>query len=207
MTPTKPAVLALYGSPRHGGNTDLLLRRAVEGARGEGAEVTEVFLRELDICPCVEDYGCRKTGRCVIDDDFQGVYDRLASSQALMLASPVFFCAVSAHTKILMDRCQAFWVRKNLLGRSLRPDTGAERPGLFISAAARQSPRNFDGALLSVKHFFAALDVRLWRSLLYTGVDQAGAILTRPEALEECRAAGAELARMLLFGPSCDRLG
>jgi len=202
MASPKPTIVALYGSPRHGGNTDLLLRRAVEGAREGGADVNEIFLRELAIAPCVEDYGCRKTGRCVINDDFQAVYDRLASCRGLMLASPVFFCAVSAHTKILMDRCQAFWVRKHLLGRSLRTESGASRTGLFISTAARQSPRNFDGALLSVRHFFAALDVDLWKSLLYSGLDQAGAVLTRPEALEECRVAGAELTRLFLSGSS-----
>ena len=202
MASPKNTILAIYGSPRRGGNSDLLLRWAVEGARDAGVDVAEVFLRELNISPCVEDYGCLKNGRCVIDDDFQGVYDRLDSCRGLMLASPVFFCAVSAHTKILMDRCQAFWVKKNLLGQGLREDAGVDRKGLFISVAARKSPRNFEGALLSVRHFFAALDVELWRSLLYSGVDQSGAILTRPEALEECREAGAELGRKLLSGPS-----
>ncbi len=200
MIPPNPKVLAIYGSPRGGGNTDLLLAQAVTGARKGGVDVEEVFLRELNMAPCAEDYGCLKNGRCVIDDDFQEVYDRLSSCQGLMLSSPVFFCAVSAHTKILMDRCQSFWVRKNLLGHSLQDKSGQVRKGLFISAAARQSPRNFDGTLASVRHFFAALDVELWKSLLYAGVDRCGDILQRREALEECREAGAELARLLLSG-------
>ena len=200
MASPEHTVLAIYGSPRQEGNTDLLLHRAVAGARHAGADVTEIFLRGLDISPCAEDYGCLKNGRCTIPDDFQGVYDRLASCQGLMLASPVFFCAVSAHTKILMDRCQAFWVRKNLLGQGLQAEAGGHRKGLFISAAARQSPRNFDGVLPSIRHFFSTLDVELWKSLLYSGVDKSGEILARPEALEECREAGAGLARLLLSG-------
>ena len=199
MMPPNPKVLAIYGSPRSGGNTGLLLAQAVAGARNAGADVEEVFLRELDMVPCDEDYGCLKNGRCVIDDDFQGVYDQLASCQGLMLASPVFFCAVSAHTKILMDRCQSFWVRKNLLGHSLQGKPGQDRKGLFISASARQeSSAILTAPLSAVRHFFAALDVELWKALLYGGADRRGDILQRREALDECREAGAELARLLL---------
>ena len=197
-----PNILAVYGSPRKGGNTDLLLRQAVAGARGAGAHVEEIFLRDLTISPCVEDYGCLEDGRCVIQDDFQGLYDRLSSCRGIMLASPVFFCAVTAHTKILMDRCQSFWVRKNILGRSPEKDSGSGRKGLFISVAARKSKRNFDGALLSVRHFYDALDIELWKSLLFTGVDQAGEILSHSGSLEECRAAGEQLSLILGSGSS-----
>jgi multimeric flavodoxin WrbA len=105
-------ILAIYGSPRREGNTSLLLQKAVQGARATGAEVEELVLRELKMSPCLEIYGCKETGRCVIDDDFQAVYDKLLSSAGVMLASPMFFYTVSAHTKILMDRCQSLWVRK-----------------------------------------------------------------------------------------------
>jgi multimeric flavodoxin WrbA len=195
-------ILAVYGSPRKGGNTDLLLRQAVAGALDAGAHVEEIFLRDLAMSPCVEDYGCLEDGRCVIEDDFQGLYDRLSTCSGIMLASPVFFCAVTAHTKILMDRCQSFWVRKNMLGRSLINDFGDGRKGLFISVAARKSKRNFDGALISVRHFFDALDIELWKSLLFPGVDRAGEIISHSWSLEECRAAGEQLSRLLGHGSS-----
>ncbi len=107
-----PYVLALYGSPRRKGNTAQLLKRSVEGARAAGAEVEEIMLRDLKMSPCLEIYGCKETGRCIIKDDFQSVYDKLASCQGLILASPIFFYTVSAHTKMLMDRCQSLWVKK-----------------------------------------------------------------------------------------------
>jgi multimeric flavodoxin WrbA len=197
-------ILAIYGSPRKDGNTALLLRQAVEGARSSGAKVEEIYLRDMEMSPCLEDYGCLASGRCVIRDDFQGIYDLLFSCRGIMLASPVFFCAVSAHTKILMDRCQCFWVRKNLLGKSLEAGSGEGRKGLFISVAARKSSRNFDGALISVRHFFEALDVELWKSLLFPGVDKPGEIQSHPDALEKCRATGAELGRFLCSGSGVD---
>ena len=69
-------VVAIYGSPRREGNTALLLREAVQGAREMGADVEEVVLRDLKMSPCMEIYGCKNAGRCAINDDFQKVYDR-----------------------------------------------------------------------------------------------------------------------------------
>jgi multimeric flavodoxin WrbA len=105
-------ILAIYGSPRRKGNTALLLQKAVQGAKEAGAKVEEVVLRDLKMSPCLEIYGCKKDGRCVIKDDFQNVYDQILSCKGLMLASPIFFYTVSAYTKILMDRSQSFWVKK-----------------------------------------------------------------------------------------------
>ena len=105
-------ILAIYGSPRRKGNTAQLLKKAVQGARDEGAEVTEILLRDMKISPCLEIYGCRGTGRCVIKDDFQQIYDHILNCDGVMLASPVFFYAVSSQVKMLMDRCQSFWVKK-----------------------------------------------------------------------------------------------
>ena len=96
-------LLAIRGSPRRKGNTALLFREAVRGARDGGVEVEEVVLRDLKMSPCLEIYGCKKTGRCAIDDDFQRIYDLLLSCHGVILSSPIFFYTVSAHTKILMD--------------------------------------------------------------------------------------------------------
>ena len=112
MESAMPNIIAIYGSPRRKGNTALLLKKAVEGAIEAGAEVEEIVLRDLKMSPCLEIYGCKKDGRCVIQDDFQGVYDRILACQGLILASPIFFYTVSAHTKILMERFQSMWVKK-----------------------------------------------------------------------------------------------
>ena len=106
------AIAALFGSPRRRGNTATLLTRAVAGARDAGAEVTEIVLRDLKMSPCLEIYGCKRDGKCVIKDDFGDVEALLRKVDGLMLASPIFFYAVSAHTKILMDRCNSLWVQK-----------------------------------------------------------------------------------------------
>lgn len=189
-------VLAIYGSPRREGTTSLLLAGAVRGAREGGAEVEEVFLRDLKMSPCLEIYGCRKSGRCVIKDDFQQLHDKLDACEALMIASPIFFYTVSAHTKIFMDRCQALWAKKYLIDKAPFGIRQPSRKALFICAGATRGSKLFDGVLLSMKYFLDALDMELWKSLLYKGLDNPGDLQDNPAWLEEAHTAGREFANL-----------
>jgi multimeric flavodoxin WrbA len=193
-------ILAIYGSPRRGGNTEILTDRAVEGAESAGASVDRIYLRDVAISPCLEIYGCLETGRCVIQDDFQDVYDKLVSCDGMIISSPVFFYAVSSHTKMLMDRCQSFWVRKYWREKKPYTRTQYEKKALFISVGATNGKKLFDGCLLSMGFFLDTLDMELWRSLLYRGLDGRGEVLGHQEYLDECRRAGQDLAKTLQSG-------
>jgi len=182
--------VAIYGSPRRKGNTAALLKKAVAGARDLGAEVEEIVLRDLKISPCLEIYGCTEAGECAIKDDFQKVRDKILDSQGLMLASPVFFYAVSSHTKILMDRFQSLWVKKNWVEKTPKNQQGVKRKGLFISVGATSGKKLFDGMLLSVRYFFDVLNMQLWKALLYRQLDFQDDVLKHPEYLEESYTAG-----------------
>ena len=190
-------ITAIYGSPRRQGNTSRLLKSAVAGVRSAGASVNEIVLRDLKLSPCLEIYACRKAGSCAIKDDFQFLSAALLEADATILASPIFFYAVSAHTKIMMDRCQSLWVKKywldkQPLGRSENP-----KPGLFLAVGASRGPQLFAGAKMSVKYFFDTLDTSLWRSLTCQGLDGADEILEHPEYLEEAHQAGVELVEQI----------
>jgi multimeric flavodoxin WrbA len=198
-------ILAVYGSPRRGGNSSMLLREAIRGAREAGAMVDELVIRDLKMSPCMEIYGCKKTGRCVIQDDFQQVHDQLLACKGLMIASPVFFYTVSAHTKILMDRCQALWVKKYWIDGVKFGQWEPKRKGLFISVGATQGRKLFDGVLLTIKYFFDVLDMELWKSLLYKGLDAEGAILEHPEYLEEAYRTGLEFFHAIQDGQGTHR--
>ena len=189
-----PKIVAIYGSPRRKGNTATLLEKTIEGARDSGAEVEEIVLRDLKISPCLEIYGCMQAGECAIKDDFQIVRDKILASQGLILASPVFFYAVSSHTKILMDRFQSLWVKKYWVDKTPRDQQTLKRKGLFISAGATKGKKLFDGMLLSVKYFFDVLDMELWKTLLYRQLDFQEDVLKHPEHLEEAYTAGKAFA-------------
>jgi multimeric flavodoxin WrbA len=187
-------IIAIYGSPRKNGNSAALLKKAVAGARQEGADVEEVFLRDHKISPCLEIYNCIKTGECAIRDDFPEILAKLEASKGIMLASPIFFYTVSAHTKTFMDRCQSLWVRKYWIEKQVFGKAPETRKGLFISVGATEGKKLFDGAILTVKYFFDVLNAGLWRTVLCRGVDRKGEITKKEEYLEEAFQAGRDLA-------------
>ena len=198
MSDTK--IIAIYGSPRRKGNTATLLKKAVEGARESGAEVEEIFLRDLKLSPCFEIYGCKETGECRIKDDFQKVRDEILAAQGLMLASPVFFYTVSAHLKILMDRFQSLWVKKYWVDKASPGQSNLNRKGLVIAVGATKGKKLFDGILLTIRYFFDVIDAEIWKSLLYRGLDFEDDVLKHPEYLEEAYLAGKKFAKELNDG-------
>ncbi|MFP4212947.1 MAG: flavodoxin family protein [Desulfohalobiaceae bacterium] len=190
-------LVAVYGSPRRKGNTSTLLAKAVEGARQQGLSVQEFFLRDQKISPCLELYHCMQNGECSIKDDFQGLRDQILQARGLILASPIFFYSVTAQTKAFMDRFQSLWVKKYLLEQTEFGIWEVKRLGLFISAGATRGKKLFEGTLLSVKYFCDVLDMQLWDTLLYRGLDGEQDILAHPEYMQQAQAKGVELARAL----------
>jgi multimeric flavodoxin WrbA len=190
-------IVAIYGSPRRRGNTATLLKHAVQGAVDAGARVNEIILRDLKMSPCLEIYACKKEGKCAIKDDFHNVVDQILSADGLILASPIFFYTVSAHTKILMDRCQSLWVKKYWIDKVPFGQWEPKRKGLFISVGATKGKKLFNGVLLTVKYFFDVLDMELFGSLLYRGLEFEDDVLKHPEYLKEAYEAGKALAEAL----------
>ena len=190
-------VSRVVASARRKGNTATLLKKVIEGARDSGAKVEEIVLRDLKMSPCLEIYGCKQSGQCAIQDDFQAVLRQLRASHGIILASPIFFYTVSAHTKILMDRCQSQWVKKYWIERVPFGAPRRYRKGLFISVGATKGKKLFEGALLTVKYFFDTLDAQLWRACLYPGLDFEGDVLKHPDYLDQVYRAGRELAATL----------
>jgi len=187
-------VLGVCGSPRRGGNTELLLKELLRGSKDAGVQTEEILLRDLKVTPCLEIYACKKDGQCPIPDDMQPLYAKLTEVDALVLASPIFFYTVSAHTKAFIDRCQAMWARKYLLKQPIAPGKLGRR-GVFLAVGGTKGTKLFDGALLTVKYFLDALDMTLYRSLLYPSIDAKGDIIKHPTAMAEAYALGRELAQ------------
>ncbi len=103
-------VLGVVGSPRKGGNTDILVDEVLRGARDAGAEVEKIFLNDLEIKPCQAECSefCKKTGDCKINDDMSTLYDKLFKSDAIILGTPIYWYGPSAQLKAFMDRWFAF---------------------------------------------------------------------------------------------------
>ncbi len=187
-------VVGIMGSPRIGGNTDILLDAALEGARDAGADVEKVILEKLDMRGCRECESCFRTGKCVVKDDMQRIYALLDEADVLILASPIFFSGLTAQTKMVIDRCQCLWAGKYLLGKPI--GGGRKRVGAFLSVGGR-GDLSFKGAISVVKAFFLSISVEYAGELLVPGIEGKGTVSKHPSVLKDARALGASLVGMV----------
>ncbi|MCX7911692.1 MAG: flavodoxin family protein [Dehalococcoidales bacterium] len=182
-------VLGLMGSPRFGGNTDLLLDEALRGARDAGAEVEKVNVARLKISPCQEIYACLKDGNCPLRDDMANLYDRLLNTDAIIVASPIFFYTISPQLMALISRSQALWSRRYILHMEIPAKKGA-----FIAVGATRGEKLFDGSKLTIRYFFKAINADYTAELFVRGVDKKGEIKGHPTALADAYTLGKKLA-------------
>jgi len=186
-------VIGIAGSPRRGGNTDLLLAEVLRGAASKGAEVKTIILNDLTITPCQHCDACLEKGKCRIEDDMQMVYRELEEADRIVLASPLQFMTVTAQAKAMIDRCQSLWARKYVLKIPPLGSEPGKKRGLFISVGGRKVANLFEPALVTVKALFTCLNVTYAGDLLFPAVDEKGAIAKRPDALHQAFLAGQKL--------------
>ena len=101
-------ILILSGSPRKGGNSDLLCDQFMAGAREAGHTVEKIWIHGQKIAPCLGCMHCQShAGACVQNDGMADILQRMIAADVLVLASPVYFYSVSAQIKALIDRTVA----------------------------------------------------------------------------------------------------
>lgn len=95
----------LSGSPRRGGNSDLLCDQFMLGANEAGNQVEKIFLRDKEINYCVACDNCiGNDGNCVHKDDMAEVLDKMIAADVIVMATPVYFYTMNAQMKTLIDR-------------------------------------------------------------------------------------------------------
>jgi multimeric flavodoxin WrbA len=191
-------VLAIAGSPRFGSNTDILLSELLKGAESKGAETKVIHVANLTMMDCTHCDACIRSGQCPFQDDSQKVFSEIAQADVVVLSAPLHFMSLPSQMKKLIDRAQSLWVRKYVL-KTPPLDPAKERKGFFISVGGRTGEHIFDGALATVKAFFASLDIKLVGTLTYAGIDKRAEVLDHPEMKQAAFDAGVKLAEP---GPS-----
>jgi multimeric flavodoxin WrbA len=186
-------VLGIFGSPRKGGNTELLLEEALRGEEKEGAVVERLHVANVHITPCTECLQCLQKGECVIQDDMQKIYPKLLDSDIIILASPIFFYGITAWAKALVDRSQALWARKYVLKDPSLGKEGKRRKGFLISVGGTKGQKVFEGAILTAKYFFDVLNADYVGELVFRNMDVKGDILKQPDALRQAFESGRNL--------------
>lgn len=103
-------VLILSGSPRKGGNSDILCDEFARGAKIGGNEVEKIRVAEKKIGYCRACYYCSDHGgECAIKDDMAEILQKMIDADVIVLASPVYFYSIDAQLKAVIDRTVARW--------------------------------------------------------------------------------------------------
>lgn len=186
--------IAFLGSPRKEGNTELLFREAIRGAGELGHSVQIFNLNLMNISSCQDCGGCEDSGICIFQDDMVLIYEAIRNADRIILASPIFFFALSAQVKIMIDRCQCFWCEKYLLKKPV-PEGPYGRKGLLLLVGGMKKEIGIQCAEASAKAFFRTVSVTTHKTLSYMGIDAKGAILKHTSALKEAYEAGKELVK------------
>jgi multimeric flavodoxin WrbA len=162
-------------------------------AVNEGNEIIDFTLNDMDIRPCQNCGGCDETGMCVLTDDMDKIYSAIREADRIVMASPVFFFGLSAQTKIMVDRCQAFWCERYILKKPI-PAGPHGRKGLLLLVGGMKKDIGIQCAGATATAFFRTVSVPQHETLSYLSIDSKGAILDYPTALRDAYEAGVRLA-------------
>ncbi|MBP8626550.1 MAG: flavodoxin family protein [Syntrophorhabdales bacterium] len=177
-------ITVFNGSPRIKGNTEILLEEALKAIDMPKHTVRLFRLNEMDIKPCQDCGGCDNTGVCIIKDDMESIYKAIRETDRIILASPIFFSGLSAQSKIMIDRCQAFWCEKYLLKKEI-PQGIYGRRGLLILVGGMKKDTGIRCGEAQATAFFRSISIPYHETLGFTGIDRKGEILKHPDVLEK----------------------
>ena len=145
-------ILIFSGSPRKGGNTDLLVEAFAKGV-SQKHHVEVVSVHDYKVNPCMGCNACfkNKANACVQNDEMSLIYEKMSRADMLVIASPVYFYGLSAQLKAVIDR----------LHNPIRDTFRIKKMALLLVGAATL-PELFDSILAQYRlclNFFKLEDV------------------------------------------------
>ena len=180
-------ILAVVGSPRKGGNTEILVSKIAEGAQAAGAQVEVVRLGELQIRECDGCHACWRGRPCSKNDDMRLLYPKIAASETIVFGTPVYWYGPTALMKAFIDRFVYFNNEAN------RPMVRGKRAAVAI-VLEETHEQTWRPVIEFFEKSLGYLEMKPAGTIVVGGVGEKGAILKQPQRLEEAYRLGAELA-------------
>ena len=171
-------ILIINGSPRKGGNTELLAEAFAKGASANN-HVEIVSVRDYIVNPCLGCNACFKSnGICAQKDDMTILYEKMSQADMLVIASPVYFYGISAQLKAVIDRFH----------NPIRDSFPIKKIALLLVGAA-SLPELFDAILTEYNFCLKFFNIEDAGKVLVRGVKDKGDI-NKTDALNEAYTLG-----------------
>jgi multimeric flavodoxin WrbA len=112
-------ILALIGSPRRGGNTDLLVDQILRGCSSRGYGKEKVRLYDVEIEACIDCRRCKKGDRaCALSDGMREVYPKLDEADVIVFGTPIYWYGPTGKMKLFIDRLRPYIASEKLRGKA-----------------------------------------------------------------------------------------
>ena len=172
-------VLILSSSPRKDGNSNMLCAEFARGALEAGNTVETVRIAEKKVGCCNACYYCADSGgACVLKDDMAGILQKIIDADVIVLAGPVYFYAIDARLKAVIDRTVARWTEIR------------DKEFYYIVTCADDSRQAAQTALACFRGFADCVNGAVEKGVIYgTGVYKPGDVKDKP-AMGEAYQAG-----------------
>ena len=194
-------LLTISGSPVANSSTEILLRRVessiVENIGSRKVRRSFVRLNDLDYISCQACGESPEPAFCFFDDDLTRLYKKLIDCDCLLIGSPIYFDAVSAQTKLFIDRCNCFCPAdfdKHGSDQTFVKRLKKSRPGAIVLVGGEKGW--FEGARKCIAGFFRWVNVTNEGLLIFHSKDynRSGEVADCKSSLSEADRLGKRLA-------------
>ena len=175
------------GSPRKGGNTEILVNEILAGASEKGAQTAVYNITELNIKGCNACYSCHDHIGCILKDDMQKLYAEISKADAVVFGSPVYMWQMSGQMKIFIDRLLPFLNPEY----SFKGDKGKD---LILAFTQGQSDSaSFMQYYESTGEMLEFLGFNIKGLIVAPGMNEKGSVLKQKDTLNRARMMGRDL--------------
>ncbi len=176
-------LVAFVGSPRKNGNTATLVDEVIRGAQEAGVSTTIFDLYDVNIKPCQGCLVCRKTGNCILQDDFQNIFKHIIEADVVVFGSPVYVWQITAQMKLLWDRLCGLFDEKFQLRY-------APKSTIMIYSQGNPNPEAFTASFQSNEAVLKMLGLNVVDTILLTAGSDPRSAANNKELLLKAYEAG-----------------
>jgi multimeric flavodoxin WrbA len=193
-------VLGVGGSPRKNGNSDVLLKQALNGVSREAIECGLIQLRDVDFQGCIGCEKCRKDQICTgLNDGMSLMYSQVITAKGLVLVSPTHNYNITAWMKAFIDRLYCFYDFENTRPRawsSRLADQG--RKAVLIAVCEQENKKDMGFTLDAMKIPIEALGYQVIGQQAVFRIFDKGKVKEDSKSLEKAFNLGRDLAKAVI---------
>ncbi len=193
-------VLGVGGSPRENGNSDILLRQALNGVGQENIECSLIQLRDVQFQGCIGCEQCRKDKICTgLNDGMSLIYSKIISARGLVLVSPTHNYNITSWMKAFIDRLYCFYNFQNTRPRVWSSQLADQnRKAVIIAVCEQENKKDMGFTLEAMRIPIEALGYQIIGEHAIFKVFDKGKVKEDSKSMEKVFKLGHDLAKAVI---------